>query len=264
MSDFFSRLKRAVILKPNDLDQAEREVAERFAGPIGAEIKRQVEEIYNKPPRIAFIGKTGVGKSSTINALFSPTPLCEVGHVRATTKTIREEEIFLDEERGSIIIVDCPGLSESKLADKRIVPQYESILATCEVAVWILKADDRALGDDQRLIENVLPYNLREKLVVAINQIDIIQPGEWIPEYNLPSRQQENSIAEKILDVGEKLHEINVAPSSIVPYSAQQKYRLTHLFKAIMDAFPIDRAWVLGARQGIETYSAPIRTQRDR
>jgi GTP-binding protein EngB required for normal cell division len=43
--------------------------------------RERVLAAYRDPPRIALIGETGVGKSSTINGLFNAG--CEVSHRRA-------------------------------------------------------------------------------------------------------------------------------------------------------------------------------------
>ena len=37
-------------------------------------------------------------------------------------------------------------------------------------------------------------------------------------------------------------------------YSAHYRYNLTHLFNGMLDACPIDRAWLLGEREHIANY----------
>ena len=54
-------------------------------------ISHELKSITELPPQIAFIGKTGVGKSSTINKLFNPKPNLKVDHVQPATMGI---EIF--------------------------------------------------------------------------------------------------------------------------------------------------------------------------
>lgn len=222
-----------------------------------SKMSHELEQLYNTPPRIAIIGKSGVGKSSTINALFNPKPPVRVGHVVATTKKVREITVSLDAERGSIIIIDCPGLGESIKADEQFIPLYQQLLPTCDVALWIVKADERALADDQRHIRDVLTRELRERLVVGINQVDLVQPGRWIEEFNVPSEEQEKSINRKIRDVKAKLQYVGVKPNFIVPYSAARGYRLTQLFGAMLNACPDERAWILDGRKKISPYSAP-------
>src|SRR4051812_42440785 len=66
------------------------------------------------PPRIAVVGECGVGKSTTINALFNAG--LEVSHTRACTMKDIEMTIDLSEnpqERRQLIVYDMPGLGES-------------------------------------------------------------------------------------------------------------------------------------------------------
>jgi uncharacterized protein len=213
---------------------------------------RALEVIENAilPPQIAIIGKTGVGKSSTINELFNPQPNLPIDHVEPATIFMEVRQLSLGEDRGSLTIVDCPGLGDSTVADKRNVSSYKEILAKSDVAVWIIKADDRVLGVDQSFVKQVLPKNLKDKLVVGINQIDKIEPGEWIREVNLPSNEQLQSIARKEEAVRKKFEEIGIKPFAIASYSAKKHYRLKRLFKFMLEACPPDRMPALIGSKG--------------
>lgn len=215
----------------------------REYSPIQESIAAMSEEIKKTiilPPQIAIIGKTGVGKSSTINELFTPNPLLPVDHVLPATIFIEVRELSLG-KRGKLIVVDCPGLGDGHATDERNVSAYQDILSKSDVAVWIIKADDRTLGIDQAFVKRVLPTKLFERLIIGINQVDKIEPGEWIKKANLPSTQQEVSIARKEKIVKEKFIEIGIKPYAIVSFSAKKHYRLKKLFKAMVDACPIDR-----------------------
>ncbi|MEC4869077.1 MAG: GTPase, partial [Jaaginema sp. PMC 1078.18] len=77
------------------------------------------EEIYNQiaekvdnepPPRFAFIGEAGVGKSSTLNALFNAG--LPVSHTEACTQTAIDIEIKFNELEGTnglLVAYDMPG-----------------------------------------------------------------------------------------------------------------------------------------------------------
>jgi|GEM_PF-2242972 len=203
-------------------------------------ISHELKSITELPPQIAFIGKTGVGKSSTINKLFNPKPNLKVDHVQPATMGIEIFELSLG-ERGKLIVVDCPGLGESKEADKRNISAYKQLLEKSDVAVWILKADDKTIGIDQGFMKKVLPKRLRNKLVIAINQVDLMHPGNWYNNHKIPSIEQEENIIKKEEYVRKKFTEAGLPPFRLVSFSANKKYHLAVLFNAMVDACPSER-----------------------
>lgn len=250
-------LTRILKLSVNDRREMDIALAEIQKDRKLTALQEEIEKAVKNSPRIALIGKTGVGKSSSVNALFSPPKPFKVGHVRATTRKPREQIIRLGESRGKLIVVDFPGLGESIRSDEATLQTYREYLAKCDVALWIVKADDRAYSDDQRFITQVLTPKLRDRLVVGINQVDLIQPGRWSDGFNVPSKEQEASMQVKVRDVKAKLKEIGLASRSIVTYSALKHYRLMHLFSAMLEACPRDRAWVLDEHKQIAQYVVP-------
>ena len=212
------------------------------------DIADELQETIDTPPQIVIIGKTGVGKSSTINKLFDPKPNLPIDHVEPATVSIEVLTLSLG-DRGDLIIVDCPGLGDSPQADKRNMLAFKEILAQSDVAVWITKADDKTLGVDISLIKKILPKNLKDRLVVGINQIDNMQPGEWNIEFNIPSKEQDASIKRKEEVVRARFNEIGIEPFSIVSYSAKRDYHLIKLFRALVDACPQDRIPALVSRK---------------
>jgi predicted GTPase len=64
------------------------------------------------------------------------------------------------------------------------------------------------------------------------------------------------NIEERVHDIQAKL--IKVCPTltteQIIPYSAERRYNLPLLFKAIIEACPIERAWVLNSRKHLADY----------
>src|SRR2546421_636876 len=72
-------------------------------------IKKHVNErVRNEPsPQIAFIGDAGVGKSSTLNALFNAGQ--EVGHEKATTQIEAGIKVTTEKvhgEKGNLLVYD--------------------------------------------------------------------------------------------------------------------------------------------------------------
>ncbi|NET42195.1 GTPase family protein [Okeania sp. SIO2B3] len=124
------------------------------------------EKIYNiieekvdnePPPRFAFIGETGVGKSSTLNALFNAG--FDVSHTEACTQEARGVEISLSEVEGvngALVAYDMPGLGESQLKQREHIALYEKVLKDVDVALWILDAQNRAIASVQQYLEREL------------------------------------------------------------------------------------------------------------
>lgn len=228
------------------------------------------EEIYNTiaervdnepPPRFAFIGETGVGKSSTLNALFNAG--LDVSHTESCTQTAISIDIKVDELEGSnglLTAYDMPGLGESRLKQREHIALYEKILKNVDVALWILDAPDRKIASVQEYLEDNLRLinpRLLERMVIALNKVDLVFPGEthWHPLANLPSEEQEKNIKKRIRDVKSKIHE--VLPNwqgKIVAYSANKRYNLPHLFDAMMDAVPNKRRWVVASRKALADF----------
>lgn len=88
----------------------------RSVGPSVASVKAMLRDIKlrSRRPRIVFAGKTGAGKTSTINALLGKAA-GPIGHFAPETK---RPATWVHEHRGTEVeLVDLPGLGESAKAD---------------------------------------------------------------------------------------------------------------------------------------------------
>ena len=169
-----------------------------------ARLEHALDEELGRVPRIAMIGETGVGKSSTINALFAEG--LPVSHSRACTQL--ETELDIAEGR-RLRVIDLPGLGEDLEADKRHEETYARVLPGVDVVLWILKADNRAMTHVQAALRRLIRRKILNprRLVVALNQVDLLQPGAWDLSVNQPSVEQEQTIAERRNDVQTKLRQ---------------------------------------------------------
>lgn len=222
--------------------EEERELLEKMRG-----------ELNKKPPTIGMIGVSGVGKSSTLNAMFKTN--LAVSHVVACTKNFEANDLEVSLKQGvgkgqkiQLRVIDAPGLGENINLDPTYLKMYRENLPQCDVILWILTARNRAIALDQMYLKELSEFT--NKMVFGINQIDLIEPRDWNEKLNLPSLEQEKNLEIITKDRKKKLEEIIGREISIIPYSANSKYQLQELFTALVDASPKERSWIFSGLKG--------------
>ena len=191
-----------------------------------------------------------------------------------TTEII--EKIFPMRDGFNLSIYDMPGLLQSRKKDKVYEDMYKEILPQCDVIVYIIKANTRNIGDDCRILkEVVLPIcnqsSIKDNLIIAVNKVDTIgqtiDPNDpelaWDPIDNVPSEKLFECIKKKRMDIFSKLIDENLVllssesaltPSQVVFYSAVYEYNLGEFLKAITNAGK--RGWIWTACIGYDQMRA--------
>jgi predicted GTPase len=228
-------------------------VSPKDADKFFEELKRRMIEELEYPTHIAVIGKAGTGKTSTINALFGTD--WKISHVRAATK---EEQIYFYEgDRGRLKISDLPGFAEDIDTEERYRKIYARVLNECDVALLILKADTRDMLEVQRFLRDVVSKsinNLDKRIVVGLNQVDLVQPGTWLNKPNIPSPEQRESIESISKERVKSIRKVcKIKSNQVVAYSATRRYHLVQLFEAMINC-TVGEAWVLDAKKKIANY----------
>lgn len=204
-----------------------------------------IEEAMSKPPRIAVIGKSGVGKTTTINNLFAAD--WTVGHLDTGTKEAKEAS-FETVSGGKLAVVDLPGLGEDLDQDEIYKQIYQKVLPGVDVILYIMQANARDLEDDQAILRDIVIPLLEEqekRIVIGLNKVDKIGPGNWVESVNYPSREQEISIKDRTQDISQKLSHVTAIPEDqIVYFSAIKAYRLNQLGEVLIVAAN-DLGWKL-------------------
>ena len=212
------------------------------------------------PPRLVLIGEAGVGKSTTVNALFNAGQ--EVGHSKATTDrawTIPVREV--SGSNGTLEVVDMPGLGDDVANYRPYLDLYGEILPTADAVVWIHPAEDRMMHLVQQALADLFGPRpeLVGRLVFGLNKADEIGPHDWNTRANLPSELQRAALREREAEFTASITRVLPAwRGRAVSYAARQFYNLTALFKEMMYAVPEERRWVLEQRMDLADFTALV------
>jgi uncharacterized protein len=232
-------------------------VEQTDADVLFGKLKQEVMKELHHPTHIAVIGKTGVGKTSTINQLFGTD--WKISHFQAATK---EEQVFLyDGDRGRLKISDLPGFAEDIDTESTYREIYTRVLKECDVALLILKADSRDMLEVQRFLRDIASKSfnrLHERIVIGLNQVDLVQPGRWIERANIPSKEQDETISKIIAERVKSIRKVcPIEREQVIAYSATKRFHLVQLFEAMVMC-TVGEAWVLDAKKKIADYTELI------
>lgn len=206
------------------------------------------KEVTETPPTVGLVGVSGVGKSYTINTLFKTNLL--TSDTVACTKEFESIDLSLKFTGGDLKefpvqlrIIDAPGLGEDLYHDPNYLQMYNEHLPKCDVILWILAARNRAMALDQSYLSKL--HLFHDRMVFALNQVDLVEPMNWNNNINLPSKKQIDNINAIIADREEKMSQVIGVKTKIEPYSAKYGYRLEELFTAIITTTKKERRWIL-------------------
>lgn len=225
------------------------------------------KEIVEKPFKVAVVGQSGVGKSTTLNAVFG---LDNYTSEIAEGTTDIEEKTFPMRDGFNLSIYDMPGLGCDVDKDVEYEKMYQKVLPNCDVIVYIINAHSKDLGEDCRLLRDViLPIcnqnEIKDNLILAFNKIDTIGESEdpndpllkWDVFENLPTEKLKKAIKVKLSELTDKLIDENligsadaIKPDQVVFYSAIYNYNLGDFLGAITKAGK--RGWIWTATVGFE------------
>ena len=206
-------------------------------------LKIEMNKFLTYEPKVAIFGKTGVGKSSLTNALFGKD-VCKVSDVEACTREPQEVFLKLEGASNGIKLLDVPGIGESAERDKQYFKLYAEILKEADMALWVLKADDRTFSADEEFYRTCMkPYiDAGKPFAVAVSQVDKIEPfREWDEIKHLPGPTQEGNIAKKLNYVAQQFGDLKV--SQVVAVSANENYNLSNLMLQLIKALPADKRY---------------------
>lgn len=204
----------------------------------------------DNPFRVVVLGQSGVGKSTTVNAVFGlKNYVYDV--VEGTTEIV--EKCFTMHDGFKLSIYDMPGLNNDIDKEQKYEEMCKKKLPGCDVIIYVINAHSRDFGEDCRILkEVVLPIcntnSLRDNLILAFNKIDTIGETEnpndselrWDIIKNLPTERLKKAIRIKIGYFVDKLIDENILgcvdsikAEQIAFYSAVYNYNIVDLLRAI-------------------------------
>ena len=212
-----------------------------------SEIETKIRAAGFVPLDVLLVGATGVGKSSTLNALFGDT-IAKVG-----TGVDPETQLVQAYQLNDVIrFWDSAGLGDGLAEDKAHTKKLTDILCKTythqdgtwgfiDLVVVILDGGSRDLGTAYRLLEQVILQAIQpERVLVLINQCDMAQKGRhWNYETHRPEPELTQFLKNKAISTKERIKEATgLAVQRVVWYSATENYGLNKVMDALIQAIP--------------------------
>ena len=173
-----------------------------------------------------FIGKTGYGKSSTLNRIVGDN-VFETDDINACTANLYCADYILNADRHYFLsLCDLPGVGEDEDRDAGYLAWYQQMLIKSDCVVYVLRADQRDMSVDLKVfrILQIRPDNC----VIALNYCDKIEPVSRCSV--LPTNEQRCNINLKIRDISRTF---NFPVTQILPYSAYTGWNIGALLYAM-------------------------------
>lgn len=202
-------------------------------GPLAQTVLERLRQCINYAPTIGMMGKSGAGKSSLCNALFTSPP-APVSAVQACTRQVQRYPFSLASH--ALFIVDFPGIGESPAFDPVYARLYRHWLNKLDLIVWVLKADDRAWNDDIRCYRQLVSHGADPaRFIFVLNQADKIEPcREWDVVNHQPSLHQQDNLQEKVAQVDAVFSPVH----PVLAVSASEGFNIPRWVETLITVLP--------------------------
>ncbi len=178
--------------------------------------------------QVAFFGKSGYGKSTTVNAFFGNSIL-KTSDVSACTRECQSLDFELS-SNSYLSLADFPGIGENEYRNTEYLEMYRDFLSLSTTVIYVLRADARDYSIDESAYNKVFATNTaKKKVIFALNCCDKIEPINRT--YSIePSFEQTQNIVKKLNSVKGIFKPIN----DVIPYSAETGWNMNKLADAMV------------------------------
>lgn len=248
-----------------------------------AQLQKLKDKLKAVKINVLLVGGTGVGKSSTINALFQDAGLDSKAIIGQLGKP--ETMDISAHELGNLVIWDSPGLGDSPEKD---VKHREKIVEALhwkddqdkpliDLVFLVLDAGSRDFGSAYTLIKEVIVPNLgghdHDRLLVTLNQADNAMKGHgWIRGENRPDEELVEWLEQQVVTVKERIKADTGLDIEPVYYSAgctingkrrSEPYNLNKLLSFILDHLPKKKRAVIALHINEDTDNFRINDDKE-
>lgn len=222
------------------------------------ELLNQLEhEIYSRslllPLDILLVGATGVGKSSTINAIFG-NRVAKVGEgcdpETQIISSYRVKDYFRVHDSAGL----GDGISNDEKHAKNIINELLKTVTTnsdkstlygfIDMVMVILDGSSRDLGTTYQLLKNViLPVFDPKRIIVVINQADMAMKGRyWNHNFCIPEQPLIDFLEEKSKTTQDRIKEATgLTINRPIYYSAEYSFNIDKIISHIKSNLPRER-----------------------
>ena len=222
------------------------------------------------PLNILLIGGTGVGKSSTINAIYGANKVKVGSNPNPQTQEIEQCQISKN-----ITLYDSPGLGEGSEKDKQHMEKIHKLLtdtdengnAKIDLVLVITDASVKGLGQEYETIKYLLKtLGDSKRILIGLNKCDCAVSERYFDrESNKLGKKQEQFLEDKVADLQKRIKTdtgLSLRKDDIVYYSAglydeetqtqDKPYNILQLEKMILRKIPKQKRVVQSVEESME------------
>lgn len=191
-------------------------------------------------PTLVLAGKTGCGKTSTINALWDKNLAIDRAVSCTKFPAVMHVEDYYNDEIIKFNLVDLPGIAESLDANSLYKSFYYKYIKNAKLVICLTQADRRAYKQDELFYLDLINNKIlcrEQNIILGINQADLLfKSKDNLSGIDLHSiTESDTLIQEKICDCYNGIFKrifssfSNVDIKSVHIYSVLQNWNLQTL-----------------------------------